>query len=87
MIENPVNSPKVPPMAEIMSTNFAALSLVTMSNVVASKEIRTYLSSIFLCCKPDYIESLYDKTVILIWNYKVGMTQGPTGSVTITQTQ
>ena len=55
MIENPVRSPKVPPIAEIMSTNLAALSLVTMSNVVASKQIRTYFQSIFLLSTPNQI--------------------------------
>ena len=37
MIEKPVRSPIVPPIAESMSTNFAALSLVTLSNVGVSK--------------------------------------------------
>ena len=37
IIENPVNSPNVPPMAAIMSTNLDALSLVIRSNVDASK--------------------------------------------------
>ena len=35
MMENPVRSPMVPPIADNMSTNLAALSLVTLSNVVA----------------------------------------------------
>ena len=35
MIEKPVSSPMVPPIADKMSTNFAALSLVTLSKVVA----------------------------------------------------
>ena len=37
MMENPVRSPMVPPIADIMSTNFAALSLVILSNVGVSK--------------------------------------------------
>ena len=37
MMENPVRSPMVPPIADNMSTNFAALSLVIMSNVGVSK--------------------------------------------------
>ena len=37
MMENPVRSPMVPPMADNMSTNFAALSLVILSNVGVSK--------------------------------------------------
>ena len=37
MIEKPVRSPIVPPIAESMSTNFAALSLVTLSNTGVSK--------------------------------------------------
>ena len=47
MIENPVRSPMVPPIADIMSTNFAALSFVILSNVGVSKEILTYLSLFF----------------------------------------
>ena len=37
MIENPERSPMVPPIADNMSTNFAALSLVILSNVEVSK--------------------------------------------------
>ena len=37
MIENPVSSPIVPPMAESLSTNFADVSLVILSNVGVSK--------------------------------------------------
>ena len=37
MIENPVRSPMVPPIADNMSTNFAALSLVILSNVGVEK--------------------------------------------------
>ena len=37
MIENPVRSPMVPPIADNMSTNLAALSLVILSKVVAKK--------------------------------------------------
>ena len=37
MIEKPVRSPIVPPIAESMSTNFAALAFVTLSNVGVSK--------------------------------------------------
>ena len=37
MMENPVRSPMVPPIADNMSTNFAALSLVILSNVGVSK--------------------------------------------------
>ena len=37
IIENPVRSPIVPPIADSMSTNFAALSLVILSNVGVSK--------------------------------------------------
>ena len=45
-MENPVRSPMVPPIAESMSTNFAALSLVILSNVGVSKNILTYLSRV-----------------------------------------
>ena len=41
MIENPVRSPMVPPIADNISKNFAALSLVILSNVDVSKEILT----------------------------------------------
>ena len=37
IIENPVRSPMVPPIADIISTNLAALSFVTLSNVGVSK--------------------------------------------------
>ena len=37
MMENPVRSPMVPPTAESMSTNFAALSFSILSNVGVSK--------------------------------------------------
>ena len=37
IIENPVRSPIVPPIAEKISTIFAALSMVIMSNVGVSK--------------------------------------------------
>ena len=43
MMENPVRSPMVPPIADNMSKNFAALSLVILSNVDVSKEILTNL--------------------------------------------
>ena len=45
-MENPVRSPMVPPIADSMSTNFAALSLVILSNVGVSKNILTYLSRV-----------------------------------------
>ena len=44
MIENPVRSPIVPPIADNMSTNLAALSLVILSYVVAPKYILTFLN-------------------------------------------
>ena len=37
IMENPVRSPMVPPIADNMSINFAALSLVILSNVGVSK--------------------------------------------------
>ena len=43
MMENPVRSPIVPPIADNMSTNFAALSFVILSKVVAKKYILTNL--------------------------------------------
>ena len=44
MMENPVRSPMVPPIADKMSTNFAALSLVILSNAGVSKWILTNLN-------------------------------------------
>ena len=37
MMENPVSSPIVPPIVDNISSNFAALSLVILSNVEVSK--------------------------------------------------
>ena len=37
IMEKPVRSPMVPPIADIISINFAALSLVILSNVGVSK--------------------------------------------------
>ena len=37
MIENPVKSPMVPPIADSISTNLAALSFVTLSKTGVSK--------------------------------------------------
>ena len=47
MIENPVRSPMVPPIADSMSTNLADLSFVILSNVGVSKNIRTYFRLFF----------------------------------------
>ena len=47
MIENPVRSPMVPPIADSMSTNLADLSFVILSNVGVSKNMRTYLKLFF----------------------------------------
>ena len=44
MMENPVRSPMVPPIADNMSTNFAALSLVMLSKLDAYKKILTNLN-------------------------------------------
>ena len=41
MMENPVRSPMVPPIADNISSNFAALSLVILSKVGVSKKILT----------------------------------------------
>ena len=46
-MENPVKSPIVPPMAESMSTNFAALSFVTLSNTGELNDIFTNLNGDF----------------------------------------
>ena len=47
IIENPVSKPMVPPIADKMSTNFAALSLVILSNVGVAKKIFTNLRLFF----------------------------------------
>ena len=39
LMENPVGSPMVPPIADNMSTNFAALSFSILSNVGVLKKI------------------------------------------------
>ena len=41
MMENPVNNPIVPPIADKTCTGFTAASLVILSNVGVSKEIST----------------------------------------------
>ncbi len=43
MIENPVNNPIVPPMADNMSTVLVALSFVILSNIGVLKDIRMIL--------------------------------------------
>ena len=47
IIENPVRSPMVPPIADNISTNFADLSMVILSNVGVSKYILTNLKLFF----------------------------------------
>ena len=47
IIENPVRSPMVPPIADNMSTNFAALSLIILSNIGVSKYILSILNLFF----------------------------------------
>ena len=47
MMENPVSSPMVPPIADNMSTNLAALSLVILSNVGVANKIFTNLRLFF----------------------------------------
>ena len=43
MIENPVNNPIVPPMADNMSTKLVDLSFVILSNIGVLKDIRMIL--------------------------------------------
>ena len=47
MSENPVKSPMVPPIADNLSSNFAAWSLVIVSNVGVSNMILTNFKSLF----------------------------------------
>ena len=59
MIENPVRSPIVPPMADNISTNFADLSFVILSYVAVSKYILTNLKLLF-----------HSKSeIIYVWSY------------------
>ena len=44
MIENPVRSPIVPPIADNISTNLASLSFSILSNVGVSMSILTYVN-------------------------------------------
>ena len=56
MIENPVKSPMVPPIAEIISTNLAAWSLVTLSKVDVSNSILTYFNGGLISSKSEHYE-------------------------------
>ena len=47
MIENPVNNPIVPPMADTMSIMLVALSFVILSNIGVLKDIRMIFRSSF----------------------------------------
>ena len=51
IIENPVSRPIVPPIADSISTNLEALSIVTKPTVGESKKILTYRSLFFHSCK------------------------------------
>ena len=75
MMENPVSSPMVPPIADNISTNFAALSLVILSNVGVSKQILTSLSLFFHSCMYSvtygYVVTLLQKLYSLMMGNKV----------------
>ena len=58
MMENPVNNPMVPPIADNMSTGLSALSLVMRSNVGVSNKILTYLS-LFDHSKSKIMQNVY----------------------------
>jgi len=73
MIENPVRSPMVPPIADNMSTNLAALSLVILLIVGVSKNILTYLRSFFhsvleKLCTVRRFEIHYKTSVYLLYD-------------------
>ena len=53
IIEKPVKRPIVPPIADNISTNFAALSFVILSYVEVSNEIFTNLRFFLCISKPD----------------------------------
>ena len=72
-IENPVNNPNVPPIPDNMVANFAALSLVILSNVGVSKKIFTNLILLFHSKSriDNFMENIYrtdatDKTNLSI---------------------
>ena len=57
----------VPPIADNMSTNFAALSLVILSIVGVSKNLLTYLKSFFhsqIRAKVRYYKMLYKGNIL-----------------------
>ena len=54
IIENPVRRPMVPPIADSISTNFADLSFVILSNVGVSKNILTYFKLISISGSEKY---------------------------------
>ena len=56
MRENPVKSPMVPPIADNLSSNFAAWSLVIVSNVGVSNMILTNFKSLFHAKSKGYYE-------------------------------
>ena len=59
MIVNPVRSPKVPPIAEIIFTNVVALSLVTLVNTKSSKFNLIYLSLFLTSKNITYLMKFY----------------------------
>ena len=65
MIENPVRRPMVPPIADNISTNLAALSLVILSNFGVSKYILTNLK-LFLHSENIKLKLLPELTLKLV---------------------
>ena len=58
--EKPVRRPMVPPIADNMSTNLAALSLVILSNVGVSKYILTILKLFFHSYSKSSVRSILE---------------------------
>ena len=74
MIENPVKSPIVPPIAERISTNLAARSLVTLSKLDVSNSILTNFNLGLTSSKSKHYEFIdvkkYMNIYLLILNCK-----------------
>ena len=68
MMEKPVRSPMVPPTADNMSTNFAALSLVILSNVGVSKKILTKWRLFFHSRPKMYLTLLFIQLLLLLYH-------------------
>ena len=71
IMENPVNSPIVPPTAASLVSKFAFSSLVILSNIEVSKRIFTQYSLVSEAEKGETLLSLKQNRIIL------GICKGP----------